>query len=430
MKEKNFLVLGSGGREHALALKISQSKHCGKLFIVPGNPGTAFCGTNVPIKETDFESLAKFCEEKHIDIIVVGPETPLVAGIKDFFVGKPVAVVGPSKDAAQLEGSKAVAKYFMEKYEIPTAQYHVFDSTEREDAVEYINCGQIPPVVKASGLAAGKGVLVPKTHQEAIDELDALFSGKFGEAGQEVVLEEFLFGIEFSVFVLTDGTDYQILPIAKDYKRLGDGDIGPNTGGMGAISPVPFVDDELLQKVKTLIIEPTLEGMREEGTPYTGFLYFGLMNVSGHPYVIEYNCRLGDPETQAVLPRINSDFGELLIASLDGTLADHSLVVNEEYSVVTVLAANGYPDSQKIQNGFPIAINFSDSYNGTVFFAGAKDDSGKGIVTSGGRVMAVQSFGVSAKKAMKRNHAMVEEINFEGKTHRTDIGADVLPQQV
>ncbi|MFO7851272.1 MAG: phosphoribosylamine--glycine ligase [Bacteroidota bacterium] len=421
----NVLILGSGGREHTLSWKISQSDRLSKIYIAPGNAGTALEGENVNLDIGNFESVAEFALENKIDIIIVGPEAPLVAGIHDFFIEnekyRHIPVVGPQKRGAMLEGSKDFAKGFMKKYGIPTAAYRSFNKESFDDAREFLKTMKKPYVLKADGLAAGKGVLILDDYDEAVNELDRMFSGKFGEAGNIVVIEEFLKGIELSVFVITDGDDYKILPEAKDYKRVGEKDTGLNTGGMGAVSPVPFADDIFLKRVEERIIKPTVSGLKREGIRYKGFIYFGLMNVSGNPYVVEYNVRMGDPEAEVVIPRIKSDLMDLLLGVAQGNLGKRKLEISSDTVTTVMLVSGGYPGSYK--KGKEI-MNIDRTRDSIIFQAGTKMDGGR-LLTSGGRVLAISSFGHNLKEALKKSYRNAEIIDFEGKYFRKDIGFDL-----
>ena len=421
-----ILLLGSGGREHAFARSISKSKLCTQLFIAPGNGGTSGCGKNIPIGVTDFEAIKKFCLEEKIELVVVGPEDPLVKGIYDFFIAddvlKKIPVIGPSKNAAQLEGSKAFAKEFMKRNNIPTAAYEAFNSNSIEEGVKFIRSLSVPVVLKADGLAAGKGVLICQTHVEAEEEFRNMLNGKFGKASERVVVEEFLHGIEMSVFVLTDGKNYLLLPTAKDYKRVGEGDTGLNTGGMGAVSPVPFAVDELMKKVEERMIVPTISGLLKENLTYCGFIYFGLMIVNGNPFMIEYNCRMGDPETEAVIPRIETDLVELFVAVAQKKLGEKKISITPKHAATIVLTSGGYPGD--FQKGKTISGNENVSES-IVFHAGtiAKDNT---LQTSGGRVIAVTSLAGTLKESIEISNRSAQQIQFEGKYFRRDIGLDVL----
>ena len=418
-----ILLLGSGGREHALAKKISESPLCSGLFCAPGNPGTALVAQNIPLSISNFEEIAAFCNKEHISMIVVGPEDPLVAGIYDYFKNndalKHIQVVGPSQQAAQLEGSKAFAKAFMKRHHIPTAAYAEFTATTFEAGCAYIKEHALPIVLKADGLAAGKGVVIAQTHQEALDTFKAMLHDKqFGDAGNTVVIEQFLNGIECSMFVLTDGQHYVMLPHAKDYKRIGEGDTGLNTGGMGAVSPVPFVDDVFTQKVIQQIIEPTVNGLSQEGLVYQGFIFFGLIKVDNEPWVIEYNCRMGDPETEVVMPRLKSDLVALLQTLPSQTLHTQSCEHHPEAAATVMLVSAGYPGAYA--KGLPIqgATNSKDVY---IYHAGTAMQH-DALVTNGGRVMALTAMAPSLNEALQHAKQKAEIIQFDGKYFRRDIG--------
>lgn len=422
----NVLILGSGGREHTFAWKLSQSPLLTKLYIAPGNAGTGTLGENVNIKADDFSAVKSLCLEKNIHLVVVGPEDPLVKGIHDFFLDdaelKKISVIGPQKAGAELEGSKDFAKEFLFRHNIPTAAYQTFTSENLEEGYAFLETLKAPYVLKADGLAAGKGVLILDSLKEAKSELkEMLTEAKFGAASTKVVIEEFLDGIELSVFVLTDGSNYKVLPTAKDYKRIGEGDTGLNTGGMGAISPVPFADDVLMQKIEERIVKPTVEGLKKDKLPYKGFIFIGLINVDNEPIVIEYNVRMGDPETEAVLPRIKSDLLELFKAVGDGTLNEKTLELDPRYATTVMMVSGGYPEAYekgKVMTGIDTV---KDSL---VFHAGTKLE-GKEVQTNGGRVMALTSFGDTMKEALTKSFANAEKVNFEGKYYRKDIGFDL-----
>ncbi|MCS6918102.1 MAG: phosphoribosylamine--glycine ligase [Chitinophagales bacterium] len=426
----NILLLGSGGREHALAYKLAQSPLCTRLFIAPGNAGTERQGDNVQVSPTDFAAVRSLVVREQIELVVCGPEEPLVRGIADFFTHDPalahVAFAGPSQKAARLEGSKAWAKMFMNRYGIPTAPCHIFRAEQLDDAVAYIRQHPLPVVIKADGLAAGKGVFVCETEQEAEEQLRALLRDrKLGSAGTTVVIEQFLQGVEMSVFILTDGQRYVLLPEAKDYKRIGEGNTGPNTGGMGAISPVPFADDVLMQKIEQRILQPTLTGLKQEGITYRGFLYVGLMIVGKEPFVVEYNCRLGDPETQVVVPRIKSDLVHLLIQAAQGQLETPAIQVLPYKAVGIVLASKGYPGTY--ETGCLIE-NLTLTTECLVFHAGTRRRTDGQVETAGGRVLTVTAFDQSLAQARRRALQNAELIRFEGKYFRRDIGDDVCIQ--
>jgi len=422
----NVLLLGSGGREHALAWKLSQSPILSKLFIAPGNPGTATLGENVDVNPVDFATIKQLVITKSIEMVVVGPEDPLVKGVHDFFLAdddlKHIPVIGPTRAGAMLEGSKDFSKGFMMRHGIPTAQYKSFCSSQKDDAMMFLKTLKPPYVLKANGLAAGKGVVISSDLIEAEDTLNQMFGGEFGDAGYTVVIEEFLQGIEVSVFVLTDGDGYVILPEAKDYKRIGEGDTGPNTGGMGAVSPVPFANAEFMAKVDERIVKPTIEGLKVEGIPYKGFIFVGLMNVSGDPFVIEYNARMGDPETQVVMPRLKTDLLELLVLTSQGKLSEAEVEFNSQSATAVILVSGGYPGDYskgKIVSG-EFAID-----NGLTFHAGTKYVGDK-LVTSGGRVMACVGIANSTSSALEVSYSLASKIDFENKYFRRDIGKDLM----
>lgn len=427
MHTMNILLLGSGGREHALAWKIKQSPLCDQLFIAPGNAGTAQYGTNLSFSVTDFDAIKQCCEEQYIDMVIVGPEEPLVKGIVDYLKEESALnlfIIGPSKEAAQLEGSKAFAKAFMQQHGIPTAAYNEFTEENFTEGIEYIKQHSLPIVLKADGLAAGKGVIICQNHVEAVAEFEWMIQrSKFGEAGKRVVIEEFLDGIELSVFALTDGSNYVLLPEAKDYKRVGEGDKGLNTGGMGAISPVPFADEAFMQKVISKIVEPTIRGLQRDNLDYKGFVFFGLIKVGDEPYVIEYNCRMGDPETEVVVPRIKNDLVELLLATARRNLASVAIEKDERCATTIVAVSGGYPNDY--EKGFPISFPEILNENVLLFHAGTKEDDDK-IVTNGGRVICATALAADLDDAINLSRDAIEELQFEGKYFRRDIGFEFL----
>ena len=421
----NILLLGSGGREHAMARSFAKSKRLNQLYIAPGNAGTSQHGTNISLDILDFDIIKSWSQDKKIDMIIVGPEAPLVKGIYDVIKGdestKHIAVIGPSSDGAMLEGSKSFAKKFMSEFNIPTASYLEVTKDNLEEGINYLSNSVGPYVLKADGLAAGKGVLIIDDTQEAINSLKVMLAGQFGQASATVVIEQFLDGIEFSVFALTDGKDYVILPTAKDYKRIGEGDTGLNTGGMGAVSPPPFVTDELMQKVENRIVKPTIEGISKRGFDYVGFVFIGLIKVNNEPYVIEYNCRMGDPETEVVFPRIQSDVVDLLEAASCGTLEEVQIDINPLTAAAVMLVSGGYPEVYQKEK---FVTNIPTTYNSIIFHAGTKMEDEK-IMTNGGRVIAITSFGEDHKVALDSAKKIAEEIQFEGKYYRKDIGFDL-----
>jgi phosphoribosylamine---glycine ligase len=420
----NILLLGAGGREHALAWKMIQSKLCSKLFIAPGNAGTAQCGTNVNMSATDFEAQKKFCNENEIGLVVVGPEEPLVKAVYDFYEKDlpQIPVIGPAAYGAQLEGSKAFSKKFMQRHNIPTAGYAEFTNENFEEGKAYITQHSLPVVLKADGLAAGKGVVICNTHEEALQAFEEMIVNKqFGDASSKVVIEEFLDGIETSVFVLTDGKDYKIIGHAKDYKRIGEGDTGLNTGGMGCVSPVPFVDDAFMQEVERTIIQPTVNGLAAENITYKGFIFFGLIKVKNDPLVIEYNCRMGDPETEVVMPRLKNDLVELFLAVHNGTLKDQTINCDDKAYATVVAVSGGYPGDYKKGLAINGLENLKMENDSIVFHAGTKkvDDA---VVTNGGRVLAVTSRGANITDAVKKSKAVLQQMHFDGMYYRGDIG--------
>lgn len=427
-----ILLLGSGGREHALAWKLKQSEWANPVFIAPGNPGTAQCGTNVPLALNDFDAIGKFCVDEKIEMLVVGPEEPLVNGLYDYFKAneqlRDIHFIGPSKKGAQLEGSKAFAKEFMKRHNIPTAAYREFSIENYQEGIKYLEQHSLPIVIKADGLAAGKGVVICNNHLEAIAEFELMIQqSKFGEASKKVVVEEFLTGIELSVFAITDGKNYRLLPEAKDYKRIGEGDTGLNTGGMGAVSPVPFVTPAFMYKIEEQVIKPTIKGLHQEGIEYTGFVFFGLINVNGDPYVIEYNCRMGDPETEVVMARLESDFVRLCLAAAEGKLDEAEVVVDERSAATIMAVSGGYPSAY--DKGFEIT-GLDDDYGkqSLIFHAGTKEEDGK-IVTNGGRVLCVTSLNKDLQEAVFTSLDILANINYEGIYYRSDIGYEFTSEE-
>ncbi|MGD9929624.1 MAG: phosphoribosylamine--glycine ligase [Mangrovibacterium sp.] len=421
----NILVVGSGGREHAMAWKIKQSPKVNQLFIAPGNAGTASLGENIPVGVSDFAGLKKVILEKKIDLVLIGPEVPLVEGLHDFILAdaelKHLKVVGPQQEGARLEGSKDFAKAFMQRHNIPTAKYLTVTPQNLAEGLDFLKTMQAPYVLKADGLAAGKGVLIIDNLPDAQASLKEMLAGQFGAASSKVVIEEFLSGVELSVFAITDGKDYQILPEAKDYKRIGEGDTGLNTGGMGAISPVSFADQAFMKKVEDRIIRPTVKGLQEDNIPYNGFVFFGLINCGGEPYVIEYNVRMGDPETEAVMLRIQSDFVDLLEAAANGTMASQAIAIDNRSAVTVMLVSGGYPGDYT--KGLPMS-GFDQTEGSILFHAGTKQ-AGSDVVTDGGRVLAISSYGSSMNEALAQSYANAEKISFEGKYYRKDLGFDL-----
>lgn len=424
----NILLIGSGGREHAFAYKLTQSTLCTKLFVMPGNAGTAQLGVNVPINPLDFAIVGKFCVDNEIGLVIVGPEEPLVKGLRNHFMAdnhlKTIPFVGPDETGAQMEGSKDWSKAFMKRHQIPTAAYETFTFETIHAGIDYVKNHSLPVVLKADGLAAGKGVLICESNEEAVTEIQAMIKEqKFGAASAKVVVEQFLKGIELSVFVVTDGKNYKVLPSAKDYKRIGEGDTGLNTGGMGAVSPVPFADDVFMQKVEERIIKPTINGLVKDGINYVGFIFIGLMSMDGEPYVIEYNSRMGDPETEVVLPRIESDFVELMLATGKGNLDTYELKISNQTAVTVMLVAEGYPGDYakgKVMTGF------DEVKDSLLFHAGTKKNDNGDLVSNGGRLLAITSFGNNVKEAVTKSLTNAEKIKYEGKYYRKDIGYEFL----
>ncbi len=417
----NILLLGSGGREHALAQKIAASPLCKQLFIAPGNGGTAQHGTNINIDVNDFDAIENFVLDNEVAMIVVGPEEPLVKGVYDFFAECSIPVIGPSASGARLEGSKKFSKRFMHRNGIPTAAYHAFTPETYDEGIEYIAAQHLPIVLKADGLAAGKGVVICNNHQHAEEVFaDMLLKNQFGEAGSTVVVEQFLSGIELSVFVITDGFDYKIIGHAKDYKRIGEGDTGPNTGGMGCVSPVPFADEAFMKKVEETIIKPTIKGLADEKLDYRGFIFFGLINVAGEPYVIEYNCRMGDPETEVVLPRLKNDLVDLFLKVQNNQL-DEAVIEFDDRAAATVMAVSkGYPGTY--EKGKPISLPANLPADTMLYHAGTRLGEKGALLTNGGRVIAATAMGANIKEAAAAATSLIEQIQFEGRTFRKDIG--------
>ncbi len=424
----NILLIGSGGREHAFSYYLNKSKLCSHLYIMPGNAGTTECGTNVTINPLHFDKVAEFCIEKNIELLIVGPEEPLVKGMRNYFESNKevnhVKFVGPDQAGAAMEGSKDWSKAFMAKYKVPTAAYKTFTAENLQEGLEYVKQHSLPIVLKADGLAAGKGVLICETHAEAETELEQMISqSKFGDASKKVVVEAFLDGIELSVFVLCDGDSYKILPSAKDYKRIGEGDTGLNTGGMGAISPVSFADEKFMEKVESRIIKPTIKGLKQEGIKYVGFIFIGLMKVGDEPWVIEYNSRMGDPETEAVLPRIKTDLAELMLASAEGRLHEIQLEISNKTAATVMLVSAGYPgdyEKGKVMTGF------EDVKESLLFHAGTKLNENNEVETNGGRVLAITSLADTIQDAVALSMKAAERISYEGKYFRKDIGYEFI----
>jgi phosphoribosylamine---glycine ligase len=421
----NILLVGGGGREHTLAWKIRQSDLCDKLFIAPGNAGTPQFGKNVAISINDFEALAEFCLTNAVSMLIVGPEEPLVKGIYNYFKDNPstahIEVIGPSKEASQLEGSKAFAKAFMDRHNIPTAKYKEFDAASYEEGMQYIRNHTLPVVLKADGLAAGKGVIICNNHIEALAEFQLMIQqSKFGDAGKRVVIEQFLDGIEVSVFVLTDGKNYVVLPEAKDYKKIGKGDKGPNTGGMGAVSPVPFVTPAYMEKVTRKIIKPTIDGLQSDKLDYKGFVFIGLINVNDEPFVIEYNCRLGDPETEVIIPRIENDLIKILSATAQQRLNEIDIAISKQTAVTVMAVSGGYPNEH--ETGKVITGLNDAALEGTIIFHAGTKQQGDKVLTNGGRVIAVTSFADNIAEAAEQSNYVLEQIYFEGIYYREDIG--------
>ncbi len=420
----NILLIGSGGREHALAWKIAKSPHCDQLFIAPGNPGTAKCGTNIKLDATEFAAVKDFCLAESIGMVIVGPEEPLVKGITDSFLEDPavkgIPVIGPSRQAARLEGSKSFAKQFMVRHSIPTASYQEFDASNYQDGIPFLQQHALPIVIKADGLAAGKGVIICQNQIEAISEYELMIQQhKFGEASSKVVIEEFLEGIEMSIFVLTDGINHVVLPNAKDYKRIHEGDKGPNTGGMGAVSPVPFADEVFMKKVNERIILPTMEGLKKDGIHYVGIVFIGLIKVKDEPYVIEYNCRFGDPETEVVIPRLKNDLVELFMATANGTISEVTIEEDPRVACTVMAVSAGYPGN--FEKGFPVTGTEVKVPGILIFHSGTAERDGE-VVTAGGRVLCVTAYGETIDEAVHSAVDVMGELSFEGMYYRKDIG--------
>lgn len=424
----NVLLLGSGGREHALAWKLKQSPLLTQLFIAPGNPGTSTLGTNIGISPVDFSAIKDLVLKSHVELVVVGPEAPLIKGIHDFFLGdeelKHIPVIGPTREGAMLEGSKDFSKGFMMRHGIPTARYKSFSAAQKDDAISFLSTLKSPYVLKADGLAAGKGVIICNTLSEAEQSLTLFFDGEFGDAGNTVVIEEFLYGVELSVFVLTDGKNYVILPGAKDYKRIGEGDTGLNTGGMGAVSPAPFANEKFMRKVEETVVKPTIDGLCADKIDYKGFIFIGLMNVDGNPFVIEYNARMGDPETQVVMPRLKSDLLDLLIKASKQELEGVTVKHHNNVATAVVLVSEGYP--RKFPKGKSISGYREVVGKSIVFHAGTASTAGNELVTSGGRVMACVGLSATLSESLAISYKMAKQITFDGKYFRLDIGKDLM----
>jgi len=422
----NVLLLGGGGREHAIAWRLSQSPLCQSLYVAPGNAGTSDYATNLALDPNDFPAVKAAVLAHQVSLVICGPEEPLVRGVQDFFKAdealKKVRFIGPSAEGAKLEGSKAYAKEFMEEFNIPTAGYRTFSATTLSDGLDYLETRRPPIVLKADGLAAGKGVVILNDVGEAKTELEAMLSGKFGAASEEVVVEDFLDGIEFSVFVMTDGKNFRVLPVAKDYKRIGVGDTGPNTGGMGSVSHPPFVDADMMAKVEQRVIKPTMEGIQARQLDYKGFIFIGLISVEGEPFVIEYNCRMGDPETQSVMARLNSDFLQLCLATADGEIGQSIISIDPRQAATVVLVSGGYPGSYEKGK---LILGLDEVEGSMVFHAGTKQNEAGEIVTNGGRVLAVTSYGDTFQDALTQSYANARKIHFAGSNYRGDIGFDL-----